>query len=80
MLHFNGLHEETGGVRFGLTHPYGDIVMHFETPLGDLTLERLKTVIFNFADTIIEWREFLQSNPGEVDPPLAIPEPSITRV
>ena len=69
LLMFNGLYEETGGARFSLN---GDeVTLSVETPLDDLTLEGLQTLIFNFVDSFKAWRELLRSEPGEVEPPSA---------
>lgn len=64
LLFSNGLFEQTGGVRMGLTYPYGKIVMSFEAALDDLSLSQLTALLFNLTDNLVRWRELIETIPS----------------
>ena len=78
LLAYNGLYEETGGVRFGLSN--GEVVMTVEAPADELNLESLQTLVTNLAGTLNDWREFLHAEPGEAKSPLPAADQLATRV
>ena len=78
LLSVNALHEKTGGLRLSLAEPDGDIHLTAEVPLDELTLEGLTTIVLNFTETLVSYRELVQSElpepeweaePTAIDPP-----------
>ena len=76
LLAFNALHETTGGVRMGLDDQSGEIKMCFETPLEELTIDRLRDYLLNLAGVAGLWREAIANDAPLNQLPLSAAEPS----
>jgi len=58
-LSYGYLWRETGGARFALGGPDGELTLHFDLEVADLTLADLQTVLLNLIEKARIWRGFL---------------------
>ena len=76
LLSYNALHETTGGVRLGLDDSTNQVVLSFETPLDELTIERLRDYLLNLAGIAGLWREAIAGDVVSNQLPQQVKEPS----
>ena len=75
LLAYNALHETTGGVRMGLDDT-DQVVMTFETPVEELTSDRLRDYLLNLAGIAGLWRDVLAGDASLDQFPQSSVEPS----
>ena len=61
ILQVNSQYLQTGGIRFGLEEPEGNIEMIADLSLHELNATTLANVIVDFASRITDWRQTIQA-------------------
>lgn len=79
LLSYNGMWQETDGVRFALDGPDGAVLMLFDLFTTDLDAPTLKMVVESLIDRAAVWSAFLQG-PAGADAPGADPAAAALRV
>jgi len=59
-LSYGYLWRETGGARFALGGPDGELTLHFDLEIAELTLADLQLVLQNLVEKARIWRGFLE--------------------
>jgi hypothetical protein len=61
LLCYNGLAELHGGIRMGLREPAGAITQEFSFPIQTLELEKLQSILRDFAQKASAWESLIES-------------------
>ena len=64
LMVFNGLWRQSGGQRFGLEEPDGDIEFLQELPHGEMRVEQLVQAMALFVDSSRGWRTLIETHGG----------------
>jgi hypothetical protein len=69
MLQFNNQWHLTGGLRLALEGPAGSGSMIFSVPVEGLENSQLATILANFREIVLGWREIIAAPPPESGKP-----------
>ena len=69
MLQFNNQWHLTGGLRLALEGPAGSGSMIFSVPVEGLENSQLATILANFREVVLGWREIIAAPPPESGKP-----------